>query len=207
MASSSQNRQKVILKIAFEKFRKKEYTRTYISEIAADAGLPMRALKRIYASKKDIFRALFDKEKAEVYIKLNKLLSHTDITRKPDVAETFRRLFKTVLKNNFLNMIFTFGDFPVVYCLEDSRQNGKDMLTGKSSLLEKFITDCQKTGVVRPGDAAGITHALRSLLYVFLHEQLAFLKTKGVDTLLTDIFIDGLIKNKTTKNTNCKVIK
>ena len=194
MASSSQNRQKAILKIAFEKFRKKGYTRTYLSEIAADAGLSMRAVKRIYAAKKNIFRALFDKEKAEVYTKLNKLFSHTDITQKSDVAEAFRRLFKTVLKNNFLNMIFTFGDFPVAYCLEDFRQNGKDMLIGQSSLLEKFITDCQETGVVRPGDAAGITHALRSLLHVFLHEQLTFAKTEGVDTLLMDIFINGLIK-------------
>ena len=191
MKASFHKKRRAVLRIAFDKFGESGYNKTTVSEIADAAGLSPAALKRIFRTKREAFRAVYEEEKQKIRKKLEKLFSETDRRRRENVSETLRGLFHFIRRSNFLTMIYTFGDFPVRYCLQDFEQTGNDPLAGQSSLLQQFIVECQDTRVIRRGDAALLTHAFRGLFHLLLLER--SLLDKESDAVIIDIFIDGLL--------------
>lgn len=181
-----------IQKAALIKFKEFGYNKTTLSAIADEAQLKRSALKKSFKSKKEIFRSLFEDEKQFVLDELSGRLSGIDCSSTEKVSAGLQELFFFIRENEFLSMVYKFGDFPVEYCLQDDNLNSHDPLAGQSSLLEKFILDCQKADVMRQGNSSVLTIVVRSIFHFLLIER-AKLPNELYDRKFVEIFVDGLL--------------
>ena len=170
-------------------FLRNGYDKTTLKEIAADAGLSCRTIYSQFPSKRELFCTVYEDEKHAVRRALLRLFNAAVCSDIESVKNTFFRLFQFVQKREFLSTLYSFGDFPVAYCIDKTSREDTDPLTGHTSLLEGFIVSCQKAGTVRSGNPVEITQAVRALLHLILLDRVRRDSSAGS---IIRIFIDGL---------------
>jgi len=189
--SEEELRQKV-LTAALKSFGQSGYYKTQLSSIANRAGTTSRQIRRLFKSKRNILRLLFETERSRVRNQVDRLFGNIQTTDRAEVSDALKKLFYVIRDSEFLAMIYRFDDFPVWYCI-DNIQNSEETLTGEMSHLEQFLKDCQQAGTLRSGSVPLIAHTYRSMIALVLNEPGMFRGSAETFEMLLDIFVDGLL--------------
>ena len=177
-------------------FRHYGFRRTTYNLIADEANVSRYVLRKYFASKKAIFRSLFEDEKDKVRKKLVKLINTTEFSDRSSVSGTLRSLFRQIENSSFLRMIYVFGDFPVQYCIPETRDQNVDSLTVPASILERFLIHCQKEKTIRSGDPEVLADAFRNIIHILLQKRSDHERLEKEDRIMIDIFVDGMMINQ-----------
>ncbi|MCP4727754.1 MAG: TetR/AcrR family transcriptional regulator [bacterium] len=182
-----------LINAAYNEFLEKGYQRTTLKDISKRFGVSNKNTGKMFHSKKDIFRSVFEKERIIGYKKLEKLFLKVDTGKTEDIKDVLNKMFTFVSKSRFLEMIYRFGDFPLGYCLAETGNKDGEPIAGQTTLLERFIENCQVDNKIRKEDPVLIANAFRNLIFVFLQERRYMKNSKKTDKLMVEIFIDGLL--------------
>lgn len=186
-------RVKILLE-ALKRFRQAGYRKAHIKDIASAAGISVKTLHSYFPSKKDIFAALFEEERQNVRKNVDTVFNGVNCSKKTEVINAFKELAGIILNIPLLDMIYYYGDFPVIYCVHEGGEENGGMMSGHSSLLESFIKKCRKSGTVRKGNAIELADTFRTLIYLMLIESSYLKRMPEVEKNLLNIFIDGICK-------------
>ncbi len=184
-----------ILKSAFNLFCLSGYRNVTLNDIANEAGVQQKQLKSIFSSKRNIFLTMFDAECKSSQKKLENVFKQEKINREV-AADSFRKVFQYTANSKFLEMIYKFNDFPVEYYLLRNNLDDGETLIGKNTLLENYIEKCKASGIIRDDDTRAIADSFRNLVFLFLQDKRYLRNSKKTDSLLIDIFIEGLLIQK-----------
>ncbi len=179
-----------IIKTAYSEFLNRGYRKSTITDIAGIAGFTKKDILKQLKSKRNIFKVIFEKEKSYSYNKVHQLFSEVDTGKEKDISTALIEMFKFVSRSRFLEMIYKFRDFPIEICLTDENEP----ISSQTTLLEKFIKDCQGKGRIRNEAPALIADSFRNLIFIFLQERMYMKNSKRTDELMVEIFVDGLMK-------------
>ncbi len=188
-------RKRDIINTAMKLFAEKDFHEVKVDEIAQKVGLSKGTLYLYFKNKEDLFFSII-KDKTELLFSKLKSAIQND-------APYLERL------ENFINYYLSFFEEYQPYFKLIHSEKGRMDIKGQNrlrdhmiktyydyeSVLQKFIKEGQKEGILRSIDPGAVTKALRGLLNSFTFDWI-FIQAKGslvqqTSTVL-DIFLKGV---------------